>query len=249
MRLSKLLSRILRHRATEMGLRMRSDGYCLLSDVLALSAVSRLGATEEAVEAVVRDNDKSRFSLIEEDGVRYIRANQGHSLKCVDEEKLLTAIESADEIPVVVHGTNTKAWPLIQKTGLNKMARTHIHCASGLLGEEGVVSGMRRSCRYAIYIDAAKAMADGIRFFKSDNGVILTSGIGGVLDPKYFSKVVDLKLKTEVPIASGTDAVTSETTAGAGVGTGAGASTDDATPSATSETAEKKKRRRGKKLQ
>jgi len=35
---------------------------------------------------------------------------------------------------------------------------------------------MRKSSQILIYIDAAKAMADGIKFYISANGVILTEG-------------------------------------------------------------------------
>lgn len=39
------------------------------------------------------------------------------------------------------------------------MNRHHIHCASGLYGQEGVISGMRATCDLFIEIDVAKAMA------------------------------------------------------------------------------------------
>lgn len=33
-------------------------------------------------------------------------------------------------------------------------------------------------------------MGDGLRFFTSANGVILTSGVDGTIPPMYFEKVV-----------------------------------------------------------
>ena len=38
-------------------------------------------------------------------------------------------------------------------------------------------------------------IADGIDFLLSDNGVILTTGVNGVLEPKYFSHVINGKTK------------------------------------------------------
>ena len=90
-----------------------------------------------------------------------------------------------------------KAWELISKDpqGLSRMARNHIHFATGLLGEEGVISGMRYSCNVLVYIDLEKALANGIKFFKSENGVVLTEGLNneGYLPKEYFSKVVTKK--------------------------------------------------------
>ena len=61
-------------------------------------------------------------------GAVLIRANQGHTMKTVAAEKLLTRLTLADvhTYPYVVHGTTARAWPLIKKTGLNKMERNHI---------------------------------------------------------------------------------------------------------------------------
>jgi len=70
------------------------------------------------------------------------------------------------------------------------MARKHIHCASSV---ENVTSGIRKSAEVLIFIDIEKAINDGIEFFKSSNGVLLTEGVNGYLSPYYFEKVVQKK--------------------------------------------------------
>ncbi|KAJ3258430.1 hypothetical protein HK104_006989, partial [Borealophlyctis nickersoniae] len=160
--------------------------------------------TVASVQEIVRTNDKQRFNLITEivtvqndDGtsvekeVLYIRANQGHSLQTV--EVAMDEITSPEDAPVVVHGTFGKFWPKIAREGLKVMNRQHMHFAAGLLGQEGVISGMRKTCDVFIYIDMEKAVADGIKFYRSANNVILSSGMDGVLEPKYFRKVVGPK--------------------------------------------------------
>lgn len=58
--------------------------------------------------------------------------------------------------------------------------------------------GMRTSSQILIYIDVEKALADGIKFFMSANGVVLTEGNPetGVLSTKYFKKVENPKRQT-----------------------------------------------------
>jgi RNA:NAD 2'-phosphotransferase (TPT1/KptA family) len=52
---------------------------------------------------------------------------------------------------------------------------------------------MRKSASVHVYIDAAKCAKDGVPFFQSDNGVLLTDGVegSGILPPEYFSHVTD----------------------------------------------------------
>ena len=103
----------------------------------------------------------------------------------------------------------------LEKEGLSRMNRNHIHFAPGLIGESDVISGMRKNCKVHIYIDAKRAMAgnsyllnlpfqfinfnihifniDGIRFYRSENNVILSSGDEyGIISVKYFDRVVEL---------------------------------------------------------
>lgn len=139
-----------------------------------------------------------------------IRANQGHSIK-VDTDGLLTPItKTANNIPAtVVHGTDERAWPLILKAGgLRRMTRTHIHFASGLPAgfaplessasdeqeKAPVISGMRNSSTVLIYIDIDAALEQGIPFFVSENGVVLSEGNGeGVLPYQFFKRVESRK--------------------------------------------------------
>lgn len=135
-----------------------------------------------------------------------IRANQGHSLK-VEDEGLLTPI-TADNMPdAAVHGTTHAAWPLILASGgLKRMTRNHVHFAAGLpagfasIAEDNraisdsapVISGMRKSSTVLIYLDLRKAMETGLKFWLSDNGVILSEGnLNGLVPLEVFKRVED----------------------------------------------------------
>jgi 2'-phosphotransferase len=220
-KLSHRLSYVLRHGALDMGLEMTADGYVPVDSLLILQHPKFIGNqwTLQDIRDVVSDSDKQRFKLREKPASDYgqatqrtverltqtttatsnmllcIRANQGHTISFIKPELLLVRL-SAEElrrIPTIVHGTYSALWPAIQISGgLSRMKRTHIHCASGLIGENGVISGMRRGCDVYIYINAEACADAGVVFYRSDNGVLLTAGIkGGILPCKYFSHVTD----------------------------------------------------------
>ncbi|KAJ3277621.1 tRNA 2'-phosphotransferase 1 [Blyttiomyces sp. JEL0837] len=189
---SKNLSYILRHGAVKERIPIRPDGFVKISDLMRHSKFK--GKTLDDFHEAVNTNEKKRFLMEMDEGAQdetlasswLIKANQGHSLEV---EVQLEEITDPSEIPVVVHGTRKEILNLINAEGLKKMGRNHIHFAVGKFGEEGVISGMRKSCSAFIYVNAAKAMADGIKFYRSPNNVILSEGIDGVLRPEYFEKV------------------------------------------------------------
>ncbi len=192
--LSKALSRILRHTATKKGLTISSDGYIPWDELATLPEFKKY--TFDDVQRVVKTNDKQRFSLKEENGKWYIRANQGHSHKVaanIKQEDLLTKLTTP--LDLIVHGTTYSAYESIKKTGLKKMGRSHIHFAitDDIKTGNQQQSGIRGNCQVLVYLDMAKAMNDGIEFFISDNKVVLSSGVGddGTIDAKYFSKIID----------------------------------------------------------
>lgn len=87
-----------------------------------------------------------------------------------------------------VHGTEKKYIQSIKKSGLNRMARKHIHLVSEI-NEDAQTSGYKNKSDMLIFINMQKCMENGIKFYKSKNNVILTEGINGVIPPEYFDKI------------------------------------------------------------
>ncbi|KAG7329352.1 hypothetical protein KOW79_007526 [Hemibagrus wyckioides] len=186
-RLSKSLSYALRHGAAKMGLKMGSDGFVFVDELLTHGQFSSFSL--EDVERVVSTNEKQRFKLQDhpENGRLQIRANQGHTVQVEDLELTAVVLGAPDCPQEAVHGSYMKHWPSIRSRGLSRMSRTHIHLAPGLPGEGQVISGMRHNCDLAVYINVPKALADGIQFYWSENKVLLTPGdADGLLAPRYF---------------------------------------------------------------
>ncbi|GMG13311.1 hypothetical protein B5S30_g5202 [[Candida] boidinii] len=249
-RISKLLSKLLRHQAESEGLSIDSEGFIKLSDVMKHKYLKSVKATYDEVFEIVNNNDKKRFKIINKSGDNdddddectqfspqfseyyYISALQGHSINKI--EKTFNMVEfTADDVDFpkeIIHGTFKKNLELILKSGgLSKMKRNHIHFTSGLpewlielrrkprpssnsednnnkdndnnnKDGEKIISGMRKTCNVLIYLDVEKLKNsekednndDKLKFYKSDNGVILSPGdANGFINKKYFKKITD----------------------------------------------------------
>lgn len=209
-RLSRALSWALRHKAVELGLHMTSDGYVPVDEILRCPHAKFRGApatTLADIRRVVETSDKQRYKLSERPASNYgvdsasgtilcIRANQGHSIALVNPDLLLERLTTNElaRLPIIVHGTYRAAWQSIQAQGLKRMKRNHIHFATGLpSGDNGAISGMRKSCEVYIYINPQKCADDGVAFYRSENGVLLTAGVNdeGTLPAAYISHATD----------------------------------------------------------
>lgn len=204
--LSKALAYILRHGAAKEFLPVRSDGYIRVDLVLARPRIQKIemsgdgkeghSPTLKDVQHVLATDTKKRYELAagtadsptDAGDVYWIRAVQGHSLSQVENlehmqitpENVGQHLRTTSDPPVhfAVHGTTTEAWDkIVASGGLSSMGRNHIHLAIDRLGE-GVVSGMRQSCTRFVYVDVSKALRDGVPFYISQNGVVLTQGVG-----------------------------------------------------------------------
>ncbi|KAM6953337.1 tRNA 2'-phosphotransferase 1 [Aplochiton taeniatus] len=199
-RLSKSLSYVLRHGANSLGLHLNSDGFIYVEDILAHAQFRHCSL--EDVERVVARNDKKRFKLRPhpEDGRLQIRANQGHSLQLADLDLKPVLAGSADCPCEAVHWSYLRNWTSIRSQGLSRMTRMHIHLVPDLPGDSPAISGKRKDCDLVIFIDVPKALSDGIQFFWSENGVLLSPGdADGRLLPRFFSRALSLKPTRETP--------------------------------------------------
>lgn len=95
----------------------------------------RIDEDEEAAAAITADGVDSAMRVSCFTGLR-VRATQGHSLQSVEAEQLLTPLtpEAAAALPCVVHGTLASNLPAIQRGGLRRMTRQHVHFATALPG-------------------------------------------------------------------------------------------------------------------
>ena len=171
-KLSKLLSLVLRHNPDRIGITLDEHGWADVNQLL-----NRLGssATMEDLRAVVRDNNKQRFTF--NDNETKIRANQGHSIE-VDLQ--LKEVRPPDYL---YHGTADKFIDNIKIVGIEKRNRQHVHLSTD--ASTAVDVGKRHGRAVIITIDTKAMYEDGCKFYKSKNGVWLTDKV----DRKYFNNI------------------------------------------------------------
>lgn len=185
-KISRKLSTILRHTAIKRKLYIDNSGWISIDDIFTKCDEFKQVSVEDILY-IVNNNDKKRFSIEDRNNKLYIKANQGHSIKKVKDKFLLKEIKSPDYIREIVHGTYKKNIDLIKKNGLCRMARNHIHFAK----KKETQYGIRKNAQVFIYVDVNNAMKDGIKFYESENEVILSPGIGkdGIIPSKYLTFV------------------------------------------------------------
>ncbi len=166
-KISKYLSKHLRHDPEGLGLTLAPGGWVGVGDLLAACARQRFEVSRADLDEVVAENSKQRFSY--DPTGTLIRANQGHSVE-VDLQ-----LEPSLPPELLYHGTGHLAAPLIAQLGLEKMRRHHVHLSADTETARAVGS---RHGRPVIFTVLAAPMADaGHLFYRSDNGVWLTDHV------------------------------------------------------------------------
>jgi len=173
--ISKFLSKYLRHEPEALGLELQPGGWVFVEELLAACNRSGMPLTREQLEEVVQNNDKQRFSL--DEGETRIRANQGHSTP-VDLQ-----LEPGEPPAVLYHGTPEKFSAAVDREGLKKMERHHVHLSPD--EATALKLGARRGRPVVYVVDAAAMRRDGHTFYRSENGVWLVDRV----PPEYLHRV------------------------------------------------------------
>ena len=175
-RISKYLSKHLRHQPERLGLELLPGGWVEVDKLLGAASANRFEITLADLQQVVATNDKQRFAF--NDSGELIRANQGHSID-VD---LQLSVQTPPA--TLYHGTHVKAVAAILTAGLQKMSRHHVHLTTDLSMASTV--GSRRGESVIFAVDALAMTADGYSFYCTDNAVWLVAAV----PPQYLHRLI-----------------------------------------------------------
>ena len=166
-KVSKYLSKHLRHQPERLGLTLQAGGWVEVKDLLAACRKNNFPISQEELESVVAESDKQRFAF-DETGEK-IRANQGHSTE-VDLQ--LSPLEPPE---LLYHGTGERSVEAIMQAGILKMSRHHVHLSPDTETARRV--GMRHGKPTILIVKAKEMHAAGHVFYCSANGVWLSENV------------------------------------------------------------------------
>lgn len=166
-RISKMLSLVLRHKPETIGLTIDANGWADTQELLDKLKLHDHVLTMEGLKVIVAGNDKKRFAF--SDDFSRIRASQGHSVE-VD-----LALEEQVPPAILYHGTAMRNVDAIRAQGLLKGERHHVHLSEDKDTARNV--GMRYGNPVVLAVQAALMHKQGIQFFRSANGVWLTDHV------------------------------------------------------------------------
>ena len=175
-KISKYLSKHLRHQPERLGLTLAPGGWVSVDDLLSVCAAHQFFITRKELDEVVATNDKKRFSF--DATGKLLRANQGHSIK-IDLE-----LEPQTPPDILYHGTGKKSINSILELGLLKMSRHHVHLSLDTNTARKV--GMRHGHPVVLAVDAAAMHQAGYLFYCSTNSVWLIERV-----PPEYLKVLN----------------------------------------------------------
>jgi putative RNA 2'-phosphotransferase len=162
-RVSKFLSKHLRHAPDAIGLSLQPGGWVGVDDLLAACERAGVSLSRDELREIVSTNDKQRFAF-SGDGSR-IRASQGHSVD------LDLQLEPRIPPALLFHGTAQQFLHAILVRGLLKMRRHHVHLSADR--DTATKVGSRRRKPIILEVAAERMHAAGFVFYQSANGVWL----------------------------------------------------------------------------
>lgn len=166
--ISKTLSYVLRHKPEDFNLTMDDYGWVNVQNL-----VDALSINIAMLVSIVNEDKKGRYAFNEDSSL--IRATQGHSRPVI-----LSHINIVEVFEPVYHGTATRFLDSILKDGLLPGTRQFVHMAYDF--KQALETGGRHGKPVVLTVNVNKAIKDGIKFIKSDNGYVLAESV----PPQYL---------------------------------------------------------------
>lgn len=166
-KISKYLSKHLRHQPERLGLTLEPGGWVAVDTLLKACKLHGFALDRAELDEVVQQNDKQRFAF-DQTGTR-IRAQQGHSVP-ID-----LGLEAMEPPATLYHGTAQHFVQAIRRDGLHKMRRHHVHLSSDVATATHV--GARHGPPVVFAVAAGAMYAAGFTFYCSGNGVWLVDHV------------------------------------------------------------------------
>jgi putative RNA 2'-phosphotransferase len=190
-RLSRLMSLVLRHKPEELKLKLDSSGWVTIEALLQGLKLKGWYITTDTIMQVVEENDKKRFET-KEFG-KYIRASQGHSVE------VELGYVNTEPPEYLYHGTATTNLQSIFSKGLVPGKRQHVHLSSSV--ETATKVGSRHGKPIVLKIPAKALFDAGVVFHHTPNDVWLVSHIPAMAiklqdREKWWDEFIQEEVKT-----------------------------------------------------
>ncbi len=170
--LSKLMSGLLRHYPWEAGLRISSDGWVSIDELVHgirekwRNRILYQWVTREHVIAVALLDPKERFEV--RNG--YIRARYGHSIP------VTINYPAVDNPPgKLYHGTSTKSLPGILQEGIKPMKRKYVHLT--IDPGDALETGRRHGIPVLLVVDTDCLIGKGYMVYRATSKIYLVEHV------------------------------------------------------------------------
>jgi putative RNA 2'-phosphotransferase len=165
--MSKFLTLLLRHHPEYLDLTMDEHGWVAVNELLEQINRDRINKLYlSQLRYVVKTDNKQRFEIKKENGVEYIRAQYGHSIR-VDLQH-----EEIEPPEILYHGTATKYLDKIKEFGILHRGRQFVHLTEDK--KVAAATGSRHGTPVVLQVSAKKMYDNSIVFYKAPNGIWLT---------------------------------------------------------------------------
>ncbi|NIO18744.1 RNA 2'-phosphotransferase [bacterium] len=154
-KLSKLISYILRHHPEKYGLTLDRYGFASLQELVGAISQKKKRVSEQDIKRVVEKSEKKRFEIKGDK----IRATYGHTIEV---EQVSPLVEPPE---ILFHGTSRRKVETILQDGLQPMKRQYVHLCQ--TEQEAYRVGRRKDTNpVVLQIRSRDAFGEGIEFRK-----------------------------------------------------------------------------------